>query len=116
MPGLEAGVRLDKRNLDRITAQLLPRARRIVREAAEAGATGAARRAPKKTGRLARSYRAEMNRADPNALSYSVVSDVEYASYVELGTSRMAAQPHLTPAMEDVRRTFGARVAALFRV
>lgn len=31
----------------------------------------------------------------------------EYAAYVELGTSRMAAQPYLTPAIETVRANAG---------
>ena len=29
---------------------------------------------------------------------------VEYSEYVEFGTSRMAAQPYLTPAVEEVAR------------
>ena len=31
---------------------------------------------------------------------------VEYAEYVELGTSRMAAQPYLTPAVEKVAQKY----------
>lgn len=33
-----------------------------------------------------------------------VGSDVEYAAYVEFGTSKMAAQPYLRPALEEARR------------
>jgi len=31
---------------------------------------------------------------------------VEYAEYVEMGTSRMAAQPYLTPAVESVAQKY----------
>ena len=34
-------------------------------------------------------------------MSVAVGSDVEYAAYVELGTSKMAAQPYLRPALEE---------------
>lgn len=115
MAGLQSDVRLDTRRLDRLTAQLLPRARRLVRQAAEEGAAGARRRAPVRTGRLARSYRAERDTADSSGLTYSVVSDVDYASFVELGTSRMAPRPHLTPAMEEIRARFGDLMSELFR-
>lgn len=35
-----------------------------------------------------------------------VYTDVEYAPYLEYGTSRMAARPFLTPAVEAVRPAF----------
>ena len=42
-----------------------------------------------------------------------VGTNVEYASYIELGTSKMAAQPYLRPALEanmkEIRRIFRAR-------
>ncbi len=48
----------------------------------------------------------------PNRDKYSVIigTSVEYAPYVELGTSRMKAQPYLTPALElnknNIRKIF----------
>lgn len=33
--------------------------------------------------------------------SVTIGSDVEYAAYVELGTSRQSAEPYLYPALED---------------
>lgn len=42
-------------------------------------------------------------RFDGNAV-YIVGSDVEYSIYVELGTSSMAAQPFLRPAVRDWQR------------
>lgn len=37
---------------------------------------------------------------DADGLMAVVGTDVEYAPYVELGTSKMAAQPYLLPALE----------------
>lgn len=38
---------------------------------------------------------------DGDMLSFSVVTGIFYANFVELGTSRMAAQPFLRPAAEN---------------
>lgn len=38
------------------------------------------------------------------SVTYTVGTNVEYALYVEYGTSRMAAQPYLRPAAAHVRR------------
>jgi hypothetical protein len=35
---------------------------------------------------------------------WRVGTDVEYSIYVEFGTSKMAAQPYLRPAIEEARR------------
>ena len=42
-----------------------------------------------------------------------VVVTVDYAAYVEYGTYKMAAQPYLTPAIEEVRPAFNAALAKL---
>ena len=114
MAGVAATVRLDSRRLDRMIAQMLPRARRVVRQAAEEGAHLARSYAPVRTGRLSRSYRAQRDQADSLALTYDVLSDVPYASFVEFGTRFMAPRPHLTPAMEEVRARFGPMVREIF--
>lgn len=41
-------------------------------------------------------------------------TDVEYAPYVEYGTSRMAAQPYVTPAVERARAPFLEAVRKVF--
>lgn len=43
-------------------------------------------------------------RLDDNAV-YVVGTNVEYSIYVELGTSRMAAQPYLIPAAREAARS-----------
>ena len=58
------------------------------------------------TGDLRRSYRPEV---DINNLKAYVGSELDYASYLEQGTKRMDARPHLVPAMQ---RSF-ARVVAI---
>jgi HK97 gp10 family phage protein len=44
-------------------------------------------------------------------LALQVRADAEYAAFVEYGTSRMAAQPYMTPAIEAVRAGYEARIA-----
>lgn len=51
---------------------------------------------PKDTGRLAGSITHELD-----GKAVCVGTNVEYAPYVELGTSRMGAQPYLVPAAEN---------------
>lgn len=53
-------------------------------------------RTPVRTGRLRDSYTHEV---DETANEVVIGSNVEYAPYVEFGTSRQEAQPHLRPAI-----------------
>lgn len=50
-------------------------------------------------GRLRSSITNEIG-TDPDGLVAVIGTNVEYAPYVELGTSKMAAQPFLLPALE----------------
>lgn len=61
---------------------------------------------PVDTGALKQSYGAIP--IDSNTIE--IGSDMEYAPYVEYGTSRMAAQPHLTPAFLQSEETFKVRL------
>jgi HK97 gp10 family phage protein len=56
---------------------------------------------PVDTGRLRSSIRTEVGAA-PEEISATVFTDVDYAIFVELGTSRAEAQPFLVPAAEEV--------------
>ena len=66
--------------------------------------TRASQNAPKRTGTLARSYSFELL-PDEDAVLVGALSsefpEEPYAVYVELGTSRQKAQPHLKPAIMD---------------
>ncbi len=64
-----------------------------------------ARRAcPVDTGQLRSSIVAEPVREDGDRLVLRVGTNVEYAAYVEFGTSRMAPQPYMRPAFLAARR------------
>ena len=53
---------------------------------------------PVDTGRLRNSITHEVDMSDQAAI---IGSNVEYAAYVELGTSKMAPRPYLRPAAEN---------------
>jgi HK97 gp10 family phage protein len=53
---------------------------------------------PVDTGRLRNSITHDVDMSDQAAI---IGSNVEYAAYVELGTSRQKAQPYLRPAAEN---------------
>ena len=53
---------------------------------------------PVDTGRLRNSISHQVDMGDRSAI---IGTNVEYAAYVELGTSRMRAQPYLRPACES---------------
>ncbi len=55
-------------------------------------------RTPVDTGRLKGSYTHRVNRGQK---SVDIGTNVEYGPFVELGTRKMRAQPHLRPAAED---------------
>lgn len=61
---------------------------------------------PVDTGALKQSYGA----VPIDSSTIEIGSDKEYAPYVEYGTSRMAAQPHLTPAFFQSEDTFRVRL------
>lgn len=71
----------------------------------------AKRRAPVDTGTLRNSIRAEQQ-SDTEA---TVGTPVEYAPFVEYGTSRQAAQPYLRPALEQNRDAIVATVTQVIR-
>lgn len=55
-------------------------------------------RTPVDTGNLRNSYDYAVNLG---ANSVQIGTNVEYGPYVELGTRKMSAQPHLRPAIEE---------------
>lgn len=72
--------------------------------------------APIRTGNLRRSIHQDRgglrNPVEPSVEVGNDLEIAEYAIYVEYGTSRMAAQPFLTPASEAQKDPHAARVAA----
>lgn len=110
MPKQLEGIVLDLRGLEAIERHIARRASKLVVAVAEEIITDAKAGAPVRTGTLRRSY----HRQPVDALTQRVGTDLEYAPYVELGTSKMAPRPHFIPAIEKGRRTMKRRAAELF--
>jgi HK97 gp10 family phage protein len=64
-----------------------------------------------RTGRLQRSIKANVNRVGQNRVQLAITNTAPYAGFLETGTSRMAARPHLRPigvfARQNAKRIFG---------
>jgi len=103
-------VTLDTKRLDAIIARLPAEAERLVRSGAAAVEARAVVFAPVDTGALMNSIHNEKK----DRMVYWVADGVEYGIYQELGTSRMAAQPFMGPAVEAIRPQYNASWRGLF--
>lgn len=56
---------------------------------------------PVRTGRLRDSINSRIEEKGNDEITGIVSTDVEYASYVEYGTSKMSAKPYMTPAFNE---------------
>ena len=90
---LMTGLNVKKSGEDKIAEALNKKALRIVRQAKQL--------APVDTGRLRSSITAELIRSDGRPKDV-VGTNVEYAPFVEFGTSKQPAQPFLRPAAQQV--------------
>lgn len=91
----------------------------LVRETAQAIEQdvkgGGPHAAPIRTGNLRRSYHTDYR--EPTHAEVGNDLDVaEYAIYVEYGTYKMAAQPHLRPATDAQRQPFLDKLYAILRM
>jgi len=68
----------------------------------------AIRNLPRRSGRLARRVTVETT---PDGLAATVGTDLDYGTFLEFGTRRMAARPWLRPAFLDLRARLRARLA-----
>ena len=106
-------VKIDTRVLDKITAEIHPKASRTVAKYGLIITGEAAKNAPLDTGALRSSITSEsMMTGD---MSFTVQDGVNYGIFQELGTSKMAAQPFLLPAVEAWRQKFLDAFAELFK-
>jgi HK97 gp10 family phage protein len=80
--------------------------RGVVKRVAAEVLADTVRTCPQDTGNLARSYRM-VDVSHGREAAYRVGTNVHYAPFVEFGTYRMAAQPHLGPALAKARRRYG---------
>lgn len=93
---------------DDVVDQLLAPGGEVHREAMKAAIRverAAKRLCPVDTGRLRASITHSDVDRDGDAVKVRVGTNVEYAAYVELGTSRAAAQPYLRPALSAASTT-----------
>ena len=108
-------VKLDTRVLDRMTAQIRPRAEGLVKSAAFAISGEAAKRAPVDTAALANSIHPEQQAQ----FLWRIQDGVEYGVYQELGFRHFGSgafiqNPFMIPAVEFIRPHFERQWGALF--
>ena len=106
-------VKLDTTVLDKMTANIRPKASQVVNKYGQIIAGSAAERAPLDTGALRNSLLSESKLR--KQLLFILQDGVEYGIFQELGTHKMAAHPFVVPAMEDWRDRFGKAFGELFR-
>lgn len=82
--------------------------RKVVRKSTFAIERGAKLRAPVDTGFLRNSITSEF---EGGGLVSEVGPEANYGIFIELGTHRMAAQPYLGPAFDEVEPSFLAAIA-----
>lgn len=95
------GIRAVVRNLSELNTQIEAGVQKAKLRAAFEIEREAVSEVQVDSGRLKNSI---MTREDGDIVE--VGSDVEYAQYVEFGTSKMAAHPYLQPAVEKVRKDY----------
>lgn len=102
---------LDDKKLRELLAVIRPKAAAIVKTTAFKVERDAKILAPVDTGAMRNSIR-----SDPvDDLTWQVSVGQDYSKFVEFGTSRMAAQPFLTPALEGNRGEMERKIAELFK-
>ena len=106
-----SGIKLDTRELDRLTREMQPRAQRIIKATAFAVEGKAKQLAPVDTGALRNSLQSEPD----GPYTWTVHDGVEYGVYQELGTYKMRAHPFMTPAVEWARPQFEKQWSDLFK-
>jgi HK97 gp10 family phage protein len=107
------GVSLDTTLLDKLTAEILPRASKVVESYGWKMASEAAQGAAVDTGALRNSITSESHLEEP--LLFIIQDGVEYGVFVEFGTSNQAAQPFMIPAIEANRDKFENAFAECFK-
>jgi len=108
-----ASIVIDTSVLNKITAEIKPRASAIVSKYGEHIMFSAVKRAPVDTGNLIDTITANSKLIEP--LTFRVQDGTEYGIFQELGTHKMAARPFLRPAVEEWRERFLSAFSELFK-
>lgn len=101
--GLVASITIDTSILDAMTTEMQSKANDLTYKYGVKIAGEAAMNAPVDTSTLRNSILAESGMEGNN---FIIQDGVEYGIYQELGTSRIAARPFLTPAVEANREDY----------
>lgn len=107
------GAVLDTAVLDRITAEMKPKASAIVNKYGNMMLSSAVMLAPVDTSALINSLTSESKMTGD--LTFTLSDGVEYGVYQEFGTSKMAAHPFMTPAIEKWAQKFMNAFEGLFK-
>lgn len=116
-PGSMRQIRSLSRQFDLAQADTLQKTRTAVRKHALNVERGAKTRAPVDTGALRNSINTTTTGMSGNdftgPIGAVVGPEVRYGVFVELGTARMAPQPYLGPAFDEVEPTFVSALDAI---
>ena len=110
--GKVGGISLDTSLLDAMTSEIEEKASGLIEEVGKEVVKDIQNLAPVDTGALRDSYAEES--AMTAKLTFTIRDGVPYGIFQELGTSRMAAQPHVVPAMEDAEEEITKAFKELF--
>ncbi len=105
---MSMSVSIDTTKLNELIAQVPGNRDQVVRATAFHVLGIAVEKAPRRTGFLKSTGNVNAEYASSGFVNVEFTA--EYAAYVELGTSRMAAQPYLKPAVEAEQQLFIERL------
>lgn len=111
--GSVGSVSLDTSLLDAMSAEIRGKASDLINDVGKEVTNDVYERAPKDKGDLSLSYLEESGMTGD--LTFTIRDGVNYGIFLELGTSRMAAQPHVVPAMEDAEAEIIQAFTELFK-
>lgn len=111
--GKVAGVSIDTSLLDAMTNEIEEIASDIILDIGNETVTEVVRNAPEDTGELKDSYLSESELI--SKLTFRIQDGVPYGIFNELGTSRMAARPHVIPAVEEAEEKIILAFKELFK-
>ncbi len=110
--GMVGGISLDTSLLDKMSAEIEEKASHLVEDVGNETVSEVVRLAPEDTGELKDSYLRESGMIEK--LLFRIQDGVPYGIFQELGTHKMAAQPHVVPAMEGVEAEITQAFKELF--
>ena len=108
-----AKVVIETKALDKLTAEMKPKAAKIVKTYGNMMTSTAITLAPVDTGNLINTISSNSQMVDE--LTYRIQDATEYGIFQEIGTSKMAAQPFIVPAVENWRDKFLKAFSELFK-